>query len=247
MQKKLISVALTSILLFFAVILTGIVGVAEAQSRLPACPQDHSLRYRNCYGTFTNFNGKKYVGEFNDHNFNGQGTLTLPDGAEYVGEFKDDKRNGQGTHTSPSGDKYVGEWKDDKRTGQGTGTFPNGEKYVGEFKDGNRTGQGTYTYPSGNEYVGGKYVGEWKDGKLNGQGIFTSSSARGLTRAQKQEALQNQQTEKIIQEVVLFAIGVGLSVAIEAASTPRARAFNQPYQHQPTVPVRNCVGWPYCW
>ena len=157
-------------------------GRAEAQSKLPPCPSDESVRWNNCFGTVTwagesnkfgyidwkhNLfaDGDKYVGEFKDGKYNGQGAYTFASGSKYVGEFKDDKQNGQGAYTFASGSKYVGEWKDDKRNGQGTSTWASGSKYVGEFKDGKRNGQGAFTFASGS-----KYVGEFKDGVANGAG-----------------------------------------------------------------------------
>ncbi len=144
---------------------------ANAESRLPPCPEDRNLVWNNCHGTATLSDGRKYVGEWKDGKINGQGTYTAPDGSKYVGEWKDNKRNGQGTYTWPNGDEYVGEWKDNKRNGQGTDTWPNGDEYVGEFKDGEFNGQGTYTRSNGE-----KYVGEFKDGKFNGQGTYTWSN-----------------------------------------------------------------------
>lgn len=116
---------------------------------LPKCPSDPNVVWSNCYGTYTDANGNKYVGEFQDGKANGQGTSTFASGAKYVGEVKDNKANGQGTYTYADGGKYVGEVKDDRRYGQGTYTYANGDKYVGEFKDEKRNGQGTYTYANG--------------------------------------------------------------------------------------------------
>ena len=70
---------------------------------LPNCPLDQSLRYDNCYGTYT-----------------------YSDGSEYVGEWKDNNQYGQGTYYYASGGKYVGEWKDGERQGQGTITWADG-------------------------------------------------------------------------------------------------------------------------
>ena len=77
---------------------------------LPDCPSDTSVRWDNCFGTYT-----------------------APDGGKYVGEWKDDKFHGQGTLTLANGDKYVGEWKDGKTHGRGTYTFLDGERLVGYF------------------------------------------------------------------------------------------------------------------
>jgi len=98
---------------------------------LPDCPSDTSVRWNNCFGTYTFTSGNKYVGE-----------------------WKDDKKHGQGTFTFANGEKYVGEYKDNNRHGQGTYTFTDGAKYVGEFNDGKKHGQGTYTYANGKRLVG---------------------------------------------------------------------------------------------
>ena len=169
-----------------------LIGSARAQqSKLPPCPNVAVEKYNNCFGTWSDGNGDKYVGEWKDgHNY-GQGTYTWANGDKYVGENRNDQANGQGTMTYANGNKYAGKFKDGKRSSQGTMIFANGTKYVGEFKDGKRNGTGTYTWPNGETYVGefkddtwvgqgtmtyangNKYVGEFKDGKRNGQGTMT--------------------------------------------------------------------------
>jgi hypothetical protein len=166
--------------------------VAIGQSNLPPCPNDKSLLWHNCQGTYTFTDGSKYVGEWKDGKQNGQGAYTFPDGTKYVGGFKDGQRkDGQGTMTFPDGSKYVGEFIDSDFNGQGTYTLADGTKYVGDYKDGKRNGQGTLTLLNGAKYVGefrdgeangqgtmtladgSKYVGDYKDGKRNGQGTET--------------------------------------------------------------------------
>ena len=66
-----------------AILLFSFVSTAYA---LPNCPSDITIRWHNCFGSYT-----------------------WGDGDKYVGEWKDDKSNGQGTYTNSSGDKYVGE------------------------------------------------------------------------------------------------------------------------------------------
>ena len=159
------------------------VGVGFAGSHLPNCPS--SGYFDNCFGTWSDGKGYKYVGEYKDDKPHGQGTATFSTphsgaGAKYVGEYRDGKRNGQVTATfstphSSAGYKYVGEYKNDERNGQGTATWSTphrnaGDKYVGEFRDGKRNGQGTYIYAWGS-----KEVGEFKDGKLNGYAVQYSS------------------------------------------------------------------------
>ena len=120
---------------------------------LPNCPSDTSIRWDNCFGTYTWAEGDLYVGEFKDNKKHGQGTYTHASGAQYIGEYEDDKMHGQGTYTYASGAQYIGEFKDDKMHGQGTYTWGPGPNYqdvnVGEFKDDKRHGQGTYTWANG--------------------------------------------------------------------------------------------------
>ena len=140
---------------------------ASAQSSLPPCPSDASV-WNRCIGTYTFFDGRKYVGEFRDDKRNGQGTFTYPNGEEagiYVGEFRDGKRNGEGTYTWRSGWKFVGEWKDGKPNGQGTVTMPDGTKYVGEFPTSRRKER----MPGKPSEAFDGYVGKWRDGKFNGR------------------------------------------------------------------------------
>ena len=86
------------------VLLLSFVSTAYA---LPDCPSELTVRWHNCFGSYTSVNGN-----------------------EYGGEWKDDKQHGLGTHTWVSGERYVGEWKDAKRHGQGTYTSYDGDKYL---------------------------------------------------------------------------------------------------------------------
>lgn len=142
--------------------------VAFGQSKLPSCQGTDTATWNMCFGTWTNPDGRKYVGEWKDGTPYGIGTGTRSNGRTYVGEFRDGKYNGQGTITFPDGAKYIGEFKHGGMHGRGTYTFANGNKYVGEYQDGNRDGKGTLTLLSG-----AKYVGEWKDDEINGLGTYT--------------------------------------------------------------------------
>ena len=146
---------------------------------LPNCPSDTSVRWDNCFGTYTFANGDKYVGEWKDDKKYGQGTYTFANGDKYVGEWKDDKRHGQGTSTYANVDKYVGEFKDDKSHGQGTSTYANGDKYVGEFKDDKKHGQGTYTYANGKRLVGYFMNGEYIPDICEGMGLVKGTESFG--------------------------------------------------------------------
>ena len=97
-------------------------------SVLPPCPT--SGYFDNCFGSYTDADGNKYVGE-----------------------WKDDKRHGQGTSFWADGDQHVGEYKDGEEHGHGTYTWADGDVYVGEFKDGEEHGHGTYTWTDGDMYA----------------------------------------------------------------------------------------------
>ena len=105
------------------VTLLGSTGTVFA-SDLPACPS--SGYFHNCFGSATDANGSKYVGEFKDGKPNGQGTVTFAIGGKYVGEFRDGKKHGQGIYTDSHGNKYVGEFSNDNLNGQGILTDPDG-------------------------------------------------------------------------------------------------------------------------
>ena len=75
---------------------------------LPNCPDDLTVRWHNCFGTYTWANGDKYVGEYQDGKRHGQGTYTWANGNKYVGEFQDGKRHGQGTYTFADGSQEQG-------------------------------------------------------------------------------------------------------------------------------------------
>ena len=115
------------------IIIILLISLAGSAYALPNCPSDQSVRWHNCFGTYTWDAGEKYVGEFNDDEFHGQGTYTYARGDKYVGEHKDGEKHGQGTYTYASGDKYVGEHKDGEFHGLGTYSFASGDKYVGYY------------------------------------------------------------------------------------------------------------------
>ena len=143
------------------------------------CPSDPALRWHNCVGTYTDANGDKYVGEWQDNSAHGQGTKTYANGSKYVGEYQDGEYHGQGTYTWVSGSKYVGEWQDSKFHGQGTYTWVSGSKYVGEYQDGEYHGQGTYTYANGTIERGYYMRGEFVPEICEGMGLSKGTEAFG--------------------------------------------------------------------
>ena len=113
------------------IIIILLISLASTVYALPNCPSDQSVRWHNCFGTYTWDRGDKYAGEYKDGEKHGQGTYTYASGAKYVGEHKDGEKHGQGTYTFANGSKYVGEFKDDKFHGQGTFTYSDGTKDSG--------------------------------------------------------------------------------------------------------------------
>jgi hypothetical protein len=127
-----------------AAILGGLAlcGTADAQSGLPACSSDTSIRWHNCWGQTLLPGERSFVGEFKDGKPNGQGSHSLPDGKTYVGEYEDGKATGWGTLTAPNGLKIVGQWRAFRPHGQVTSTFPDGGTHLGTYKDGKFEGPG---------------------------------------------------------------------------------------------------------
>jgi S1-C subfamily serine protease len=110
-----------------------------AQSVLPPCPTDVSVRWHQCFGTFAD-KSERYVGEFRNDRYHGQGTYYFPSGATYAGEFRDGVRHGRGAYTFANGVKFVGEYQDGKREGLGIEYGPDGSvTRSGQWSDGNLT------------------------------------------------------------------------------------------------------------
>jgi hypothetical protein len=99
-------------------------------SDLPPCPS--SGYFHNCFGTWSDGKGYKYVGEWRDDKQNGQGTATWADGDVYTGDWKNGAKHGQGKFIIKIGGSYVGGYRNDSMHGQGTFTYSMGDVYVGE-------------------------------------------------------------------------------------------------------------------
>tara|TARA_B100001179_G_scaffold228731_1_gene213246 strand:- start:952 stop:1338 length:387 start_codon:yes stop_codon:yes gene_type:complete len=96
------------------IIIILLISLASTVYALPNCPSDQSVRWHNCFGTYTWDRGDKYAGEYKDGEKHGQGTYTYASGAKYVGEHKDGEKHGQGTYTYPDGTKDSGYWMNDE-------------------------------------------------------------------------------------------------------------------------------------
>jgi hypothetical protein len=138
-----------------------------AQTKLPECKGEDSLKWTNCLGTLNFISGASYSGGFKNGKPNGMGTLKASNGDVYVGQYANGKENGQGTYTYLNGDKYIGQFKDAEFHGQGSYIFASGEKYVGQYKNDKRDGQGVLTLKAG-----GSYSGQWKDNLMHGRGTY---------------------------------------------------------------------------
>ena len=162
----------TSLLLFFA----GGIWALEP------CPENTSIQWDNCVGTYTWANGNKYVGGWQDDKRHGQGTYTWANGRKFVGSYKDGKSHGQGTFTNADGLKFVGVWQDGRRL-DGTYTWPNGDILETCPDDASNYQWDDYLQwdncasekKFGNEDV---YFGGWQDGQMHGQGTYTWANGR---------------------------------------------------------------------
>src|SRR3989338_1504223 len=81
----------------------------------------------------------EYEGEFDQNLFHGEGTLTstIIPGKRYTGQWQHGQRNGQGTMDWGNGSVYVGAWKNKLMHGVGklTDNSDNSE-YEGEYENG---------------------------------------------------------------------------------------------------------------
>ena len=113
--------------------------------------------------------GNKYVGDFQNGEFNGHGTLTGADGDEYVGDFENGAPNGFGKLKYPNGDTYEGHFSNGFFHGEGKYEL-GGYKHSGTYKNGEKNGQGTLTCPNGDVYEG-----SYEDDRRRGSGKLTKS------------------------------------------------------------------------
>jgi hypothetical protein len=82
-MKKLVRFALPSLALLLSEATFG-------QSNLPACRGTDVTRWNNCFGSWNDSNGDKYVGEFKNGQRNGQGIISDNNGKlKETGIYKD--------------------------------------------------------------------------------------------------------------------------------------------------------------
>jgi hypothetical protein len=111
--------------LLFCMFLLGVGGVATAQSAaspgpqafgVPRCPEYGY--FRNCYGSYTWY-----------------------DGSTYEGTWKDNQKTGMAVYKDANGDTYVGEWKNNRRSGEGIYNWSDGRVWLGQWKEGEPHGR----------------------------------------------------------------------------------------------------------
>ena len=103
---------------------------------LPDCPSNPSAYFNNCYGTWSDGNGYKYVGEWVNDFQHGEGIANYANGDKFTGVFENGFRK-SGTYEFVSrGDSYSGEYNSDgDMHGYGEYTFRDGEVRRGYYLD----------------------------------------------------------------------------------------------------------------
>jgi hypothetical protein len=111
--------------LLLCTLLTVSGGAAFAQVQVPQRPAPGPVGpcpelgyFRNCYGTYTWY-----------------------DGSTYEGAWKDNQKTGIATYKDANGDSYVGEWKSNRRSGEGIYSWSDGRVWMGEWKEGEPHGK----------------------------------------------------------------------------------------------------------
>ena len=138
----------------------------------------------NCddgYGVYSIEGGDRYVGFFENGDFNGFGSYFFKDGNMYIGNFKDNAANGQGTYIWADGSRYVGHWQEWERHGIGTDFDNEGNSEISIYQhdeivddniqgciNGNCiSGYGVFIYDDGSIYEG-----NFSQKKPDGQGLL---------------------------------------------------------------------------
>lgn len=114
------------------------------------------------FGTFTFFEGHKYVGEWKDDRYNGFGILYYANGnVWYIGEWENGESHGLGIFYYSNGRRYEGEWVRNELHGQGAlFSADNILYYEGGFEHCLRHGYGTCYEKDGSIYHRGFFENE---------------------------------------------------------------------------------------
>ena len=113
-------------------------------------------------GTYIQWNGFVYTGEWRDDAANGKGMMIYPSGVLIRGTFVDGQVTGHAIAEFGFGERYDGQMRDNLRHGQGTLTWADGDSFVGAFENGVPHGQGTAIFG------GQTFAGLWQRGCFTG-------------------------------------------------------------------------------
>ena len=151
--------------LLFWMIWLGAGGVATAQPAASPAPQSFGVvrcpeygYFRNCYGSYTWY-----------------------DGSTYEGTWKDNQKTGSAVYKDANGDTYVGEWKSNRRSGEGVYSWKDGRVWLGQWKDGEPHGRFIqYGADKSIERMGIFQKGKLQSAKLVDPKVFTRISVQVL-------------------------------------------------------------------
>ena len=161
--------------LLFWMIWLGAGGVATAQSAASSAPQAFGLSrcpeygyFRNCYGSYTWY-----------------------DGSTYEGTWKDNQKTGRAVYKDANGDRYVGEWKNNRRSGEGVYSWRDGRVWLGQWKEGEPHGRFIqYRSDKTIERMGIFHKGKLQSAKLVDPKVFTRIAAEALAATRPAPAAQ---------------------------------------------------------
>ena len=113
----------------------------------PKCQGEDYTKWTNCFGEYTNSNGRVYEGEFGE---------------------KPGERDGFGSSKTTDGTYFIGEYKNDKAV-KGKILYTDGSYYEGTYNDkGNFHGNGKFFVKKNNTL----FSGNWIDHKMQGMVIM---------------------------------------------------------------------------
>ena len=140
-------------------------GLATAQSAASPAPQAFGLSrcpeygyFRNCYGSYTWY-----------------------DGSTYEGTWKNNQKTGTAVYKDANGDSYVGEWKNNRRSGEGVYSWRDGRVWLGQWKEGEPHGRFIqYRSDKTIERMGIFHKGRLQSARAVDPKVFTRISAGAL-------------------------------------------------------------------
>lgn len=95
-------------------LLVMVMSSAYAQSSLPVCQGKELENWNNCFGRYEYDNGTIYVGDFNNNAPHGYGSMTNPNGNKFIGNWINGYRSGTGIQTyTDNRPPQDGVWKRD--------------------------------------------------------------------------------------------------------------------------------------